>query len=503
MAYLLTKRGCEVAVFERGPEYPYPHSAQFRDHTAHMLPVPLNRLPHDLQGATLSGDYQHDLERERPMVVGGSATIWLAETLRLNPHDFQTRSRYGYAADWPLSYEDLEADYCHAEYLLGVSGTNADNPFAPPRSRPYPLPPFELSADDRILADRLRAHGIVLHTAPQARTRMPYETRPACMNHGTCQVCPIGARYSPNYHLALAVATGLCTLHANTSVRRVRFDASGRARALVYRPNDGSADVEWPADAIVVAAGAIESARLLLLSTNVHAPEGLTGGHVGRHLVLHHFWENHLHYAEAFFPGSVGPATARSHQFLDPPGRGRHGGIKVEFSSDDFFLQTDVLEDKTGTEIVEAVRDMRHWRVLSLHAETAPGQYKFVALSDKRDRFGDPFAHVQYTSAEFDYETYRFGQGLLETFAAATGADEIDRTAPVEYHSAAHHMGTCRMGTDARDSVVDQFCRVHGSPNLFVVGGSNFAGSSALQPTLTMVALAFRATRRLVDQVST
>src|SRR4029077_20509055 len=143
---------------------------------------PAYLLPPDLQNLTLSGDYSFDFERGRAMVVGGTATHWGAGCLRMTPPDFNTQRRYGYGADWPLTYDDLETYYCDAERFLGVSGTDADNPFAPPRTRPYPLPPFELSYDDRVFAEKLRKHGIVLHTFPQARTRLPYEKRPGCMN---------------------------------------------------------------------------------------------------------------------------------------------------------------------------------------------------------------------------------------------------------------------------------------------------------------------------------
>ena len=129
-----------------------------------------------------------DLNSERVMVVGGTATVWQAVTLRMLPQDFKTRTWYGYGEDWPLVYDDLEPYYCKAEALLGVSGTDADNPFAPRRSSPYPLPAFELSYDDAIFADRLRQHGIVLHTTPQARTRAAYGGRPGMheLRHVPC-----------------------------------------------------------------------------------------------------------------------------------------------------------------------------------------------------------------------------------------------------------------------------------------------------------------------------
>jgi choline dehydrogenase-like flavoprotein len=100
-----------------------------------------------------------------------------------------------------------------------------------------------------------------------------------------------------------------------------------------------------------------------------------------------------------------------------------------------------------------------------------------------------------------DHETYRFGRDLFNQFMAATGADDGRFADSRSFSSGHHHMGTCRMGHSVRDSVVDQFGKLHDTPNLFVVGGSNFVSSSAVNPTLTMVALAIRATDYIVDQL--
>jgi choline dehydrogenase-like flavoprotein len=503
IAYLLTRKGYDVDIFEKGPYYPYPHLPQFRDRILHLYENPAYRLPNDLQNLTLSGNYPADPDGERYLGVGGSATHWDAIALRIPPQDFKTRSRYGYGDDWPVSYDDLEPYYCDAEHLLGVSGTDTDNPFAPRRSRPYPLPPFALSYDDRILAERLHGHGIVLHTTPQARTRLPYDKRPGCQNFGTCQVCPIGVRYSPTHHLMRAVETGRCRVHINTSVRRLVLDRAGRARALVYQHNDGTTEQEHGAKVIIVAAGAIESARLLLLSSIERHPDGLThGGHVGQHLTFHHDWWARLHYQDHFLPESIGAQTGQSHQFLDPPGRGRHGGIKVEFISKYGIFQTLSVEGRTGPEITDELKEMRHWCVLNLHAESLQSPKKFVALSSTRDRWGDPFAHVHYESSAFDHETHRFAQQIFDKFVAATHADHAELGGVDDgYFSAYHHMGTCRMGVDAGDSVVDRVGRVHGISNLFVIGSSNFTSPGTVNPTLTIVALAIRAGEYVADHV--
>jgi glucose dehydrogenase len=508
MAYHLAHKGFDVEIFEKGPEYPYPHGRQFREKILYLYDNPSYSLPKDLQNLTLSGDYRPDLNSERVMVVGGSATVWQAITLRMLPQDFKTRTLYGYGEDWPLAYDDLEPYYGKAETLLGVSGTDADNPFAPRRSSPYPLPQFDLSYDDAIFAERLRQHGIVLHTTPQARTRTAYEERPGCMNFGTCRVCPIGARYSPNYHLQRAIETGRCKVHTNTSVRRLVVDRAGQARALVYQANDDATEREHGAKVIIVAAGTLESARLLFLSASERHPDGLgnDGGHVGQHLTLHHLWSGQLHYKNDLQPGRFGGWTGQSHQFLDPPNRGKHGGVVIEFSSqllsNYVLFSADIPEQwRTGSEVVEFLNAQRHWRVMVVKAESTPGPQKYVTRSTQRDRFGDPYVHVHYETTALDYETYRFGRELFDRFMAATGADEGKFASTEYFTSGHHHMGTCRMGHGVGDSVVDQFGKVHGTHNLFVVGGSNFVSSSSVNPTLTMVALAIRTTEYIVDQL--
>ena len=503
VAHQLVQHGYRVNVFEKGPEYPYPHAQPFVEKTRYLYSNPAYRLPADIRRLTCTGDYASNLDNERFMLVGGSATRWQGLTLRMLPNDFRTKSVYGYGLDWPLAYSDLEPYYCRAEALLGVSGTDADNPFAPSRSKPYPLPPFSLSYGDTLIAEKLRAVGLVLHTTPQARTRNAYDGRPACQNFGMCSVCPIGARYSPTHHLATAVNTGRCTVHANVSVRRIEVDGSGRARAVVCQKNDSKTPVEHPADVIVVAGGAIESVRLLMLSPSAGHPAGLgnQSAQLGKHFTLHHVWYGELHYPTPLYPARFGGATGQSCQFLEPPRRGEHGGIKIEFSAtSEYHKLREIREWGDRAAILEQLRPMLHWHPIALHGESVPGPEKYVSLTTERDRFGDSFAHVHYRSAEFDHATREFARELLKRFAAATGAD--GSKFPDTYDSGAHHMGGCRMGHSAADSVVDAYGRVHGTSNVFVAGGSTFAGTSgAVNPTLTMTALALRTAAFIVDQL--
>lgn len=518
VALALARRGIRVELFERGPAYPYPHRPQFEERVVRRSPAPLYRDPPGLTGVTQSGDYPVPVDAELDAVEGGSAVRWEAITLRQPPSDFATLTRFGFGADWPLSYDELEPWYGRAERLLGVSGTDSDNPFAPPRSTPFPLPPFKLSWDDRLLRDRLAGAGLHLHTTPQARTRAPFDERPACVNFGACSVCPIGARYSPIHHLRRAVETGLVRVHLETAVRRVLFDRSGRARGLGVQParpeRGGGGEREVAASAVVVAGGAVESARLLLLSAGGPYPDGPgnRGGHLGRNLVFHSLWIGRLRFRRPLYPGRFGGWTGQSQQFQDPPDRGRHGGVKVELASRRAFATHEPVPvweppiraldgAASADDLVRELRPALHWRPVVFHAEARPGPSKCLTLSGTRDRFGDPLAHVHYELDDFDRETYRFCRRLLERYRTGAGAEEAELAPPERFYSGFHHLGTCRMSRSAAEGVVDPACRVHGAPGLYAVGGAVFAGSGTVNPTLTMVALALRAAEAVAESL--
>lgn len=502
IAHRLVGKGIRVDVFEKGPAFPYPHQQQFDEEFHSLYYSPSWRVGADLKDAVLTGSYGFDLELERYFRVGGSATRWEAITPRMAESDFKIRTLYGRGRDWPISYGDLEPYYCEAETLLGVAGSDADNPFAPPRSRPFPLPPFEMSWDDALLAERLKNGGIALHTTPQARTRQDYDGRPQCLNIGYCAACPIGARYSPNHHLEAAVETGLCRVHSNVSVRRILVDSAGRARAVLCRNNLSETEWEHPARVLALTAGALETARLLLLSKSPQRPDGLgnQGGQVGRHLVFHHIWRGRLRYPEKLYPGRFGGWSAQTLQFRDPATRDRHGGVKVEFASRIAHLEEGQADWRASQDLLEQFRPRLNWRPIALHAESVSDERKFVELSERLDRWGDPFVRVHYESADFDYATHAYCRQVFDRFAEATDSEAAEFPEADLFDSGAHHMGTCRMGASEDESVVDPRCRVHGIPNLFAVGGANFVDTSGcVNPTLTMVALALRSADAIAE----
>jgi choline dehydrogenase-like flavoprotein len=151
-------------------------------------------------------------------------------------------------------------------------------------------------------------------------------------------------------------------------------------------------------------------------------------------------------------------------------------------------------------EVIEEMQVARRWRILRFHAESLESAKKFVALSDTRDRFGDPFSHVHYESSDFDDGTYGLVQQIFDKFVSATDPEHAVLSGAGGYFSGYHHMGTCRMGTDGRESVVDQIGRVHAHPNVFVIGSGNFPSPGTVPPTLTITALALRTARYILDR---
>jgi choline dehydrogenase-like flavoprotein len=301
-------------------------------------------------------------------------------------------------------------------------------------------------------------------------------------------------------------ASGRCKIIPNAAVRRILTDRAGRAEAIAYRLNGEPGDVEHGASIIVLAAGGIESPRLLLLSRDSRHPNGLgnDGGQVGANFTLHHSWSGVLDYATPVYAGRIGAITLQCHQFRDPPTRGRHGGVRIDLSSNFLGDLPSVRGSRSGREILERLRSLPYRRGVIFEAETSGDVEKSITLSKTTDRFGDPLAHMQYAANEFDRETYAFVQTLFDRIASVSGAASATLKRPEEFHSGWHHMSACRMGLSANDSVVDSFGRVHDVPKLYVAGAATFAGTSgAVSPTLTIAAMALRTADAIAAQLET
>jgi choline dehydrogenase-like flavoprotein len=486
-----TRRGRSVALIEAGRRYSLADRPEqlLRHQVLGGLKWPY--LHEDRDRYTDSSEpsigVSYKLESHRLKGVGGSTLHWGGRISRLKPSDFATQTAYGTGKDWPISYEDIERYYSRAEWELGVSGS--EHPALPLRSKGYPNPGFPLSVDDQMwlpVADRL---GIALYSSPFAINSKAYAGRPECQAIAACELCPSGARYSADVHVQLAERTGLCDLMSETVARRIDINASGEVRAIHVSSLEGE-EREIQGTNYVVAAHAVESARLLLLSEC-----GNHSDQVGRNFMEHIYVEGGGHFpGRRFYPQRGGYEVLESLSYYDGDGRRERGGIKIEFT-----FEQDPLADMEGRRIwgqAMARHDREnfgHWAGIAAETEHLPNPDSRVSLDPEiQDLFGDPVPHLHLAFSALDRQTQRRAREIIQELLGEAGAVDVVQDPMTSNSFGAHHLGTCRMSADPNQGVVDSDCRVHGTSNLFVAGGSVFPSGGAVQPSLTIAALALR-----------
>ncbi|HUJ64436.1 MAG TPA: GMC family oxidoreductase, partial [Acidimicrobiales bacterium] len=436
------------------------------------------------------------------------------KTPRFREVDFSTLSTYGPqpgadVADWPVSYVELEPWYAMVERTIGVAGTAGENPFAAPRSGPFPMPagpPMYGATLSTAAAERLGFHP---YAAPTAANSIPYDGRPACNNCGFCAFfgCPIHAKGDPVALLTRTMATGLAELWPQTFVSRIRTGGH-RATGVDFIGPDG-VERSMNARHVVVAGGAVETPRLFLLS-------GLGNELVGRYLMVH-FQTIAVGVMPFDMHAERGRAVTHVHDdAMIPDARSRaaareaglpwlRGGM-VEHSGGGLPIG-EARISPWGTNHAAAMRDSpnrRHLWALIMQGEDLPQATNTIDLDPTvRDARGFPVARMTYRASRHELVASEHHGPRLEAILSEMGATRTFRTSSpggdfqgikrIGIPESRHVMGTARMGTDPATSVVDPFGRVHGLDNVIVADSSVFPTSSGYGPTLTLVALGARA----------
>ena len=502
LALELARRGIQVVVLEAGPRHDFARRGEYvRRYVRHENPW--QRSPRELDRYTVGGPVPYQLEGRRARGVGGSTLHWEGYAVRFHASDFRLRSLYGVAEDWPLTYEDLETYYAAAEESLGVAGA-ADEPWASPRSTPFPLPAFAFSHSDGLFAPPARTLGLGLHHLPQARNSLAYAGRPQCRACGTCQVCPTGAKASVDLtHIPQAEATGNARVVTDATVLRLELDGSGEVRAAVYAGAD-RIERRLVARVFVVAGGAVESARLLLLSASREFPSGLANrsGLVGRFFMSHPAIDNVGRAAQRVHPYRIGFSTAMSRRFAIERDRATQGAFLVEFlnSAGPTPEGIAVASGQWGEALRRRVQgEFGHWLGVRVYTEQLPDRVNAVSLSPRvRDYFGSAVPHIHYSVGRYERRALDDAKEVAGRMLAMLGLTDIRSTG---LSFAGHQIGTHRMGTDPRTSVVDVDLKAHDVANLFLVGSGCFVTASASPPTLTIAALAIRAAGHIAGRL--
>jgi choline dehydrogenase-like flavoprotein len=503
VAYELASRGIEVVVLESGPKHDF--SKRF-DYSQRFLKGEnpwASPLP-ELDRHTMSGDIKYDLEWRRARGVGGSTLHWEGYTPRFHENDFKMRTLFGVGTDWPISYDELEPYYGKAEVALGIAGSADDDRWAPRRSSPFPLPPFENSYSDKFFAKACGDLGISFSRYPQARNSVAYRDRSRCRACGTCHVCPTGAKASTDLtHIPRAEATGKTRVITNATV--LKIDAEARKVRMVKWAGHDKEEHQLSAQIFVIAAGGVETPRLLLLSRGSAFPDGLANrsGLVGKNFMSQPVIDIWGRVKEQVYPYRVGFSSAWSRQYSVDRNRSIDGAFLLEFLNNvGPTPEWLALESgKAGADLVKHIRQEFGYTLgIRIYCEQLPDLSNSITLNPNvRDYFGNPVPHIHYSYGEYERKVMADATKVGSDILKQLGATNI-RAA--RYSIAAHQIGTIRMGIDPQTSVVDANLRAHDLDNLYLMGSGCFPTASCLHPTLTISALAIRAAERIASQLA-
>jgi gluconate 2-dehydrogenase alpha chain len=458
-----------------------------------------------------------------PSTVGGGGYHADGKLPRFREDDFKPLSAAGPVdgaelVDWPMDYDEMEPYYAAAEQKVGVAGEAGANPFASWRADPYPMPAGPDMFCAVLTSDAATRLGYHPYRAPTGVNSVEYDGRPACNNCGFCggYGCPIDAKGDPVAPLRRALHTGRCEVRPEAYVTDVLRDASGtRARGVRYLDHE-MVEHEVSADHVILAAGAFETPRLLL-RTELGNPDV-----VGRFLTYHFQtfvlgifpFRLHAHRGRAvthlmddpIVPDTEAQAAARAAQL--PFLRGgivEHGGAAHPIME---AIYSPTGRAHARTMLDSPMRD--RMAAFTIQGEDLPQATNRIDLDPRvRDVFGTPAGRVTYLPHRHEIACAEHWAPRLEAIMKEAGAehtfwatsppipgglgDEPGSRAPMSRHV----MGSARMGDDPATSVFDRWQRLHEMDNVVCTDSSVFPTSTGYGPTLTIVALAIRASRAL------
>jgi choline dehydrogenase-like flavoprotein len=517
-ASVLAAAGKKVLVVERGRWLDYANSGH-RDHLrnhrnfiyGHNTGPELEGNPRvfvdPLGGEHLVAPHERDYQ-SLASAVGGGTLVYGMQAWRFHPLDFRMASTYGVPegsslADWPIDYDELAPWYDRAEWEIGVAGSPGGDPAGGPRARDFPMPPVPGYGAHEVLkrgADRL---GIKTFSPPLAVNTVPRDGRGVCIECGTCVgfACPTDAKNgTQNTVLRHALATGNLTLVTGAVAERIATDDAGKVIGAHLVHDDGRRETVR-ARVVVVAASAIETARLLLASATAREPEGLgnNSDHLGRHLQGHQYPGALGLFDEEVIsgrgPGASIATTAYNH--------GNPGIVGGGMLADD-FLMTPVAfwhslwpgdVPRWGQEAKDFMRRYRNVTPARGPVQDIPSPHARVELArGVIDSRGRRVARMSGTVHAETVRTCRYMRDRAVDWLRAAGATRIWSADPVLAMSGHQHQaGTARMSARAEDGVTDKWGRVWGHDNLFVADGAVHVTNGGYNPVLTIMALGLRA----------
>jgi choline dehydrogenase-like flavoprotein len=495
-------------------------------------------------------------------VAGGTMRHWLGTSLRFLPNDFQMQTVYQQEVNWPITYDELDPWYCKAEAEIGVSANVAEQSFLGitfPQGYNYPMQAIPHSlVDDAVdtATQGMTWESLPVNVTgtPAGRNSQPYQNRRVCAGNTNCiPICPIQAKYDPSVSLNNALDTGNVTVWPQTVASHVTVGEDKQVSGIdyiQYQQVTGPATASGTVTAkiYVIAAHAIETPRLLLMSKNGgRYPNGIanTSGCVGQNLMDHP-----LYLAWALAPQPVYPyrgplATAGIESLRDGAFRSERAAFRIEIGNEgwnfavgdpdtttiDFINGMNVSQlnppaaDETapsalwGSALVTALNHglSRQFR-LGFLVEQSPEATNYVSLSDELDPLGLPRPEIHYDLSDYTRKGFVAAKQVADAIFAKMGATQYTTTPAAndptsfeyevdgkptrfKYFGAGHIVGTYRMGSDPCKSVVDANQRSWDHSNLYLVGSGTFPTVTTANPTLTIAAFSLKTADAILQQL--
>ena len=449
-------------------------------------------------------------------VVGGGTVTYGGSMWRHLPYEFREASHdptipSGTSmADWPITYEELEPYYTQAEWEMGISGLRSPSPFVAPMGKDYPVPPVPLKSSGALFHTAASKLNLTVVPGPLAIITQPYMGRAACVNCGICSGygCQVRARSSTAVTvLPIAEKTGRCEIRVKSYVREISVDNSGRVTGVVYFDAQ-KREIRQKAKAVILSANASESARLLLMSKSARFPDGLanSSGMVGKNVMFGNvvsvgaLFEHPLNE----YKGVISGAAIVDYVPSDPK-RGFYGGGRM--TARGYLTPLELgLEGlspdapRWGAGYKKALREeANHRMTITSFVTQLPLPTNRIDLDPEiKDAWGLPAMRITSSAHADDKKNMEFFRQKSIEILEAAGAKKVWAPPVNEARNGAHNRGTCRMGNDPKTSVVDKWHKAHDVPNLFIVDGSNLVTGGRNHPTMTIEALAFRASEHMI-----
>ena len=535
-AYALTKAGAKVVLLEAGAEwYASKNSAMLTPSYASphrggsTKDKPFGEFDGCIGGWNIDGEPFTTAQGSQPFswwrarMLGGRTNHWGRISLRFGPDDFRGKSIDGLGFDWPISYDDVKPYYDKVDEFIGLYGTNEglrnhpDGIFQPPpKPRCYEL--LVKKASDKL--------NITCIPARLSITTKAINGRHACHYCGQCnRGCSVKANFSsPDVLIAPALLTGNLKLITNAMAREVTIGKDGLADGVAYVDKTTMTDKHVRAKVVVLAASALESARLLLNSKSSLFPNGLanSSGQVGKWITdttgasVSGFipsMVNHVPHNEDGVGGMhVYMPWWLDNKKLDFP-RGYHievyGGMGMPGAGYGGGIQRYEEGGGYGVDLKKTYRKYYGASIgFSGRGEMIPNADSYVEIDPNAvDKFGIPVLRVHWKWSDYEYKQAKHMQETFRSLIEAMGGEVRGQMPAAPSYglstggSIIHELGGVRMGADKSDSVLNGNCQAHDVKNLFCTDGGPFVTQADKNPTWTILALAWRTSDYITSQM--